>query len=99
MNFYLFYCQKLWFYFYAGLLTLMCAFVFSVSMQDWIYLHKYRRLRGNMYVILGLLAALGAVHSILKDLFFTQAGDPYRYPTWDVLKWMLLMGATYIVGC
>ena len=36
---------------------------------------------------------------LIFSLFFTNPADPYKYPTWDVLKWMLLMGATYIVGC
>ena len=66
MIIYIFYCTPIWMYFYLGICTMLAAFVFTVSMQDWIYHPTKRAFRGNMYVALGVTCAAPVLHCALS---------------------------------
>lgn len=65
--FYVFYCERLYFYIYFTILTVACIVIFSISMQDWIYQPHMAAFRGNMYVGLGLFSALAMVHVVIQQ--------------------------------
>ena len=67
MTVYIFYCHKIWLYFYLALMTLLCLFVFVVSMQDWIYHPSKIAFRGYMYIALGVASAAPLAHSIIAQ--------------------------------
>lgn len=67
MTIYIFYCSTFWLYFYVTVMTMLCAFVFTVSMQDWIYHPSKIAFRGNMYVALGVASAAPVIHSLISS--------------------------------
>lgn len=64
--FYTFYCQKVWFWTYAAIMTVASSTLFCVSMMDWFYLNKYKPLRTYLYMTLGLLAGASLIHALLQ---------------------------------
>lgn len=60
--YYIFYCEKLYFYIYFTVLTVTCAIIFTMSMQDWIYQPGMAAFRGNMYIGLGIFSGVAMVH-------------------------------------
>lgn len=63
--FYIFYCQKGWFWVYFTLLTVASTSIFGISMMDWFYLNKYKPLRTYVYIILGLFSGISLVHALI----------------------------------
>jgi adiponectin receptor len=85
---YAFACHNTIKYIYISLITLFCTISFVVTMLPNADIPKYRRLRGILFIIVGLLAGAPAAHAAITN-------DPNILATF---YYWALGGVVYIVG-
>jgi len=94
--YYGFYCQPAFYQFYFILIGVPCLMVFMVSMMDFIYTEKWRRVKGFMYGGLGIFTGVPLIQLTIQSMNVSPENDylPFDY----ALPYYLLMGFAYLGG-